>query len=219
MNSCNQLRAEILKAVHQTGIGLMPSAFSILEILYTLDHGMGPDDELVLSKGHGILAQYAVRGQLAEYAAGRLPVLGPLASLGHGLPQAIGLALNRKAGTVYCVVGDGECQEGSIWEAIRVIGERALPVVVIVDANRSHSAQAAEYLFAWAGFLVKYINGHSMDDLKEIFEHKGPFCFIAVTHKGFPFLRMMDEPGAWHNRAPDETELQGLLDELECVDG
>jgi transketolase len=218
MKPTHKMRAEILKAVHTTGLGLMPSAFSELEILYAIHRILKPDDELVISKGHGVLAWYALTGQLENYAQGKLPALGPNGSLGHGLAQAVGQALSRKAGRVFCLVGDGEAQEGAIWEAARIIGERKLPVTVIIDANGSHDETTARAMFTAANLTVYTVDGHDTALLMSAFaSYPSPCVFIADTIKGYPFERMINDPGAWHNRAPDETELAELLAELEWI--
>src|SRR5580692_4765522 len=135
----NDLKRQILVAAHRAKEGHIASALSILDILYVLHNDvLGPNDQFVLSKGHGCLALYAILGldmtNFCNYDSllgghpDRLKVPGVIAStgsLGHGIGQAVGIALAKKingyTGRVFALVGDGECEEGSVWESFNLI--------------------------------------------------------------------------------------------------
>ena len=174
VNSLNKMRRKILEISTHAKEGHIPSSFSILEILYTLygapvlkrlpKESMNMDDRLIFSKGHGSLALYAVLAEVGLIGNKDLhsfcefdSICGghpdrtkskhfetSSGSLGHGLPIAVGLALNykRKFDTlspkVFCLMGDQEATEGTTWESLLVAGSRKLNnLVCIIDFNKS----------------------------------------------------------------------------------
>lgn len=211
-----QMRIEMIQAVHERRTGLLPPSFSILEILYALRHHvMTDDDDFVLSKGHAALAQYAIEGRLEAFKRGELPGLTMCGSLGNGLPIALGKALWRKAGTVYCLIGDGESNEGSIWEAARVIAAAKLPVVVILDANGTHETQATAWAFEALGFAMIDIDGHNIERVAKTLKIvRRPGLVVAHTLKGKGVREMEAEPMMWHNRIPDAEQARRFVEEL-----
>ena len=148
----NKLRKRILQKAYEDGMGHIPSALSILDIIWELyDKVMTPDDQFILSKGHGCMALYAVleaKGlmkwdrKLMGHPKRGGAILASTGSLGHGLPIAVGLAKAKKikgeAGNVYCLIGDGECNEGTVWESALLASHHKLDnLKVIVDYNHS----------------------------------------------------------------------------------
>ena len=246
MSSLNALKRQIVQMAYNAREGHIPSALSILDIVWVLyNKVMTLDDRFVLSKGHGCLALYVVLAekgfitpeQLATFAKhdsilgghpdrNKVPgVLCSTGSLGHGLPQAVGIALAKKIkgepGRVFCLVGDGECNEGSIWEACLLAKQHKLNnLVVIVDYNRSTDravdiSSICEKFWAF-GFFPPTINGHNHDEIIKVLGYdpsSRPTAIIANTVKGFGCKRMEDP--AWHHRAPNETELAEIMKELE----
>ena len=147
-----KLRKRILEVAYRDQMGHIPSALSILDIIYTLYNSvMTKDDQFILSKGHGVMALYAVleekglmtwNDKLMGHPKRGGAILASTGSLGHGLPMAVGLALAKKikgeAGRVFCLIGDGECNEGTTWESAMVAAHHKLDnLVVIVDQNHS----------------------------------------------------------------------------------
>jgi transketolase len=153
-------KARLLRMHYECNVGHIGGNLSCIDILLTLMHRcMGPDDELVLSKGHAAGALYAslwstgilTDDDLATYykdgtqlSAHPPPQAFPAikfatGSLGHGFSLANGLALaksfGKKPGRIYCVTSDGEWQEGSTWEALIFAAHRNLSITVIVDQN------------------------------------------------------------------------------------
>lgn len=246
MSSLNVLKRQIVQMAYDAGEGHIPSALSILDLIWVLYNKITtPDDRFVLSKGHGCLALYVVLAekgfitpeQLATFAKrdsilgghpdrNKVPgVLCSTGSLGHGLPQAVGLALGKKikgeSGRVFCLVGDGECNEGSIWEAAMLASHHKLNnLTVIVDYNRSTDRAldiSSIHDKFWAfGFFPPSINGHNHDEIVRVMTYdsgKRPTAVIANTVKGYGCKRMQDP--SWHHRAPNEMELVEIMKELE----
>lgn len=213
--------------------GHVPSALSILDIVWTLhDRIMAPDDRFILSKGHGCLALYAVLAEKGVIAAPDLALFGKrnailgghpdsrkipgvyasTGSLGHGLPIAVGAAMARK-GRIFCLVGDQECNEGSIWEAALIAAHQGLGnLCVVVDANGSGEDICAmgdiAAKFEAFGWAVDEIDGHG-DELAFLdFAPDGrPLCVVARTVKGRGIAAMEADPRAWHRRAPSPDML------------
>ncbi len=142
----------ILEIAYRDGMGHIPSALSILDIVWCLyDKVMTKDDQFILSKGHGCMALYAVleaKGlldwskPLQGHPKRGGSILASTGSLGHGLPMAVGLAKAKKikgeAGRVFCLIGDGECNEGTTWESAMIAAHHKLDnLMVFIDYNHS----------------------------------------------------------------------------------
>lgn len=153
-------------------------------------------------------------------------------SLGHGLSFANGIALGAKMKgkdiNAYCIMGDGEIQEGSVWEAAMSASHFKLDnVCAIVDYNKvqengpTNEIKNLEPLAKrWAsfGWHVFEVDGHSIDQLitalNEFDNIKGkPTVIIAHTVKG-KGVSFMENKAAWHGKAPNEQQLQDALKEL-----
>ena len=210
-------------------------------------------DRLVLSKGHvapGLYATLAQRGYFPKEDLKTLRHTGSYlqghpdmkhipgvdmssGSLGQGLSAAVGMALagkmKKKDYRVYAVTGDGEIQEGQIWEAAMFAGARKLDnLVVIVDNNNLQidgavsdvcSTYPIDKKFEAFNFHVINIDGNDFDEiraaLKEARETKGmPTAIIAKTIKGKGVSFMEDQAG-WHGKAPNDEEYRIAMDELE----
>ncbi len=209
-------------------------------------------DRFILSKGHAAAALYAVlaeRGfadkeKLKNYSinGGNLPghaSRGYLpgieinsGSLGHGLPIANGMALaakkDKKNYRVFALLSDGECDEGSNWEAILFAAHHKLDnLVVIIDCNkwqafgRTKDVMNLEpFVQKWKdfGWSVKEADGHDFREifqaLKKIpFEKNKPSVLIAHTVKG-KGVSFMEDKLEWHYRNPNEGEYKIALKEI-----
>jgi transketolase len=206
-------------------------------------------DYFVLSKGHGSAALFAVLhdegllsnhdiesysswgGILGGHAdATKVPfVEASTGSLGHGLPIATGIALGlkikNKANRVFAIIGDGESQEGTTWEAALVAVNRGLNnLCVIVDWNESgmqlnpiDDLPAKWIAFGWD---TRVIDGHNpqelIDALKDFTSDsaKTPTAIVAKTIKGYG-VSFIEGHGAWHHKIPSESELQAIYKELQ----
>lgn len=251
----SDMKRVILQAAARAGEGHVPSAFSVLDILWVLysqvlrhdpaNPGWKERDRFVLSKGHASLALYAVLARQGYFPEAELENFGAFGamlgghpcrlkvpgvecsagSLGHGLPMAVGLALGLRLrglpGRVFALIGDGEANEGSVWESLLLAAHHKLSkLCVIVDVN--HSTDRALDLgdlvgkFAAFGFRVQSVDGHDHHALLQAMsEPPGdrPQALLAQTVKGRGCCDMENNP-AWHHRAPKEQELCAMLQEL-----
>ena len=204
------LRKRILDIAYRDGMGHIPSALSIVDILWDLyNRIMTEDDQFILSKGHGALALYVVleaKGLLSldqplqGHPRRGGAILASTGSLGHGMPMAVGLALAKKikdeSGIVFCLVGDGECNEGTIWESALLASKFNLDnLKIIVDDNRS-SDRALD-----------------MGDIEHKFESFGLNALVMQTTKG-KGVRMMETDPSWHNRKLTKEEHKECVSNL-----
>jgi transketolase len=246
------LRRQIIRALEGGGRGHVGSSFSLVEIMRVLyDDVLRPEDICILSKGHGCLAQYVMlvekglvdakeldRFCKADALLGGHPehhipgIAVSTGSLGHGLSLGIGIALGeRMAGRqarVFVVVGDGECNEGSIWEAALCAGKHHLSnLTVIVDYNKRQSygpvddVQPLEPFFDKLdsfGFITTVItDGHDVKSLRRAFSWDGvcmPSAFICHTVKG-KGVPEIENHSFWHHKdvftAEDARRLEAAL--------
>lgn len=209
-------------------------------------------DRFVLSKGHCAGALYTTLSEagffpperLAEFMApgGRLNghpnrtetpgVETNTGPLGHGLPVAAGAALAAKmrgaTWRTFALVGDGELQEGSNWEAAMAAAHFGLDnLTVIVDRNRLQQGAPTESTNAlepmadkWRafGWSVAEVDGHDVDELARTLEGAPrapgrPFCVVARTVKGRG-VSFMENRAEWHHKAPDAGEYARAAREL-----
>lgn len=210
-------------------------------------------DRVLLSKGHGCAALYAClaeRGffphsRLMEYARddsvmGEHPVrLGfpgveiSSGSLGHGLGLGSGMALAAKMdgspARVFVILSDGECNEGSTWEAALWAPAHALDnLLAVVDFNKLQATGDSTKITALVPLVAKWdafgwetveVDGHSIPQLVEAFEAPGagrPRAVIAHTVKG-KGVSFMENDLEWHYRPPSDDDLTRALAELDAV--
>ena len=198
-------------------------------------------DYFILSKGHGAAALYVVLAKhgfldaqdLASYGELKSPLGGhpdtvkvggveaSTGSLGHGMPIGVGISLGLKIqnleNRVICVVGDGECQEGTIWEAANIAANQKLGnLIVIVDWNGSaQQLLPIENLSSkWKafGWNVTRADGHSNESLRNAFKEISeataggvPSVIIAETTKG-KGSKLIEGHGIWHHKIPNADE-------------
>jgi transketolase len=211
-------------------------------------------DRFVLSKGHIAPALYAVLADCGYYDTKELTTLRKYGSilqghpymhktpgvevsagsLGQGLSIAAGIAmgarLNSEGYRVYCMMGDGEIQEGQIWEAAMSAGHYKLDnLCAILDYNHVQIDGTVEEVMdiypckeKWEAFNwnVIEVDGHDVEDIEQGFikaqEYKGkPSIIIANTVKG-KGVSFMENKAAWHGAAPNKEQLQAALAELQA---
>ena len=153
-------------------------------------------------------------------------------SLGQGLSTAVGMALaakmDQKNYRVYALCGDGEIQEGQIWEAAMFAGHRKLDnLVVIVDHNKLQidgrvedvcSPYPIDKKFEAFNFHVITIDGHDFEQIAAAFQEARetkhmPTVIIANTVKG-KGISFMEDAAEWHGKAPKEAEFQVAMEDL-----
>ena len=209
-------------------------------------------DKFILSKGHAAPVQYAALAEKGYFPKEELKTLRKLGShlqghqnmhkvngiemstgsLGQGFELCVGMALANKVdknpGRIYTLLGDGELQEGLIWEAAMASAHYKLDnLCVIVDWNglqidgKNDDVMAVNPIdekFKSFGFNVLVINGHDFGEIFDAFDKaracKGkPTVIVAKTHKGRGVSFMEDNAG-WHGKAPDDEQMKQAIDEL-----
>ena len=210
-------------------------------------------DRFVLSKGHTAPGYYSTLAQRGFFPVEDLTTLRKVGSylqghpdmkhipgvdmssgsLGQGISAAVGMAISAKLSDddyrVYTLLGDGEIQEGQVWEASMLAGHRKLDnLVVIVDNNNLqidgkitdvNSPYPIDKKFEAFNFHVINIDGNDFDQIeaafKEARETKGmPTAIIAKTIKGKGVSFMEDQAG-WHGKAPNDEQYAQAMEELE----
>ena len=212
-------------------------------------------DRLVLSKGHCAPALYSTLANKGFFGIEELDTLRNIesrlqghpdmkkipgvdmttGSLGQGLSAANGMALagklDNKSYRVYCILGDGEIEEGQIWEAAMASSKYKLDnLCVIVDNNNLQidgtieevmSSYPIDEKFKDFGFQVINIDGHNLKEIIDAFDvakniKEKPVCIIAKTTKG-KGVSFMENKAEWHGKAPNEEEYKQAMKELEIT--
>jgi len=207
-------------------------------------------DKFILSKAHGSCALYAILAEstffplelLKKYYVdgGVLPghldkksvpgIEHSMGSLGHGLPFGVGLAyankIDQNKGQIYVLIGDGECNEGTIWESAMFAGHHKLDnLTVIVDYNKIQSFGRVDEVMSLEPFGEKWtsfnwnvceIDGHNFEQLITAFESEStkPKVIIANTIKG-KGVSFMEDKLEWHYKSPNSEQYDEALKELE----
>lgn len=209
-------------------------------------------DKFVLSKGHAVPALYAALGERGFYEVNEMMTLRQVGSkfqghpnmskvpgiemstgsLGQGFSAAVGMAIagkiDKNPGRVYALTGDGELQEGIVWEAAMQAAHRKLDnLVAIVDLNGLQidgkvsdvkCVCPVDEKFRSFGWNVINVDGHNFEELTTAFDEAKqcggvPTAIIAHTHKGKGVSFMEDNAG-WHGKAPSDEELAAAIEEL-----
>ena len=246
-------------AVQSGHIGGSFSEADILSALYFRILRVRPDepkwpdrDRFILSKGHacpGLYSVLAMKGYFPVQTLATLRSFGSVlqghpviacpgidmttGSLGIGFGIATGIALEAqhsgKSYDVYTLLGDGELNEGIIWEAAGTASKYRLGnLVAIVDRNTVQNdgpcddimpMEPIDRKFESFGWTVRKIDGHDMVQVVAALEaardHRdGPFCIVAYTSKG-KGVSFMENDAHWHGKAPDERQYRAARAELE----
>ena len=214
-------------------------------------------DRFILSKGHSMEAYYAVLAEkgflkleeiLAGFSRFNTPYIGHpnnklpgiemnSGSLGHGLPVSVGMALagkmDNKGYRVYVVMGDGELEEGSVWEGAMAASQYHLDnLCAVVDRNHLQISGNTEEVmglenlhdrfqsFGWHVIEVK--DGNQIESLHQAFEEakqvKGkPSVIIANTVKG-KGSPMMENKAEWHHHVPSDEEYEQIMKDLKAAE-
>lgn len=236
-----ELKIDLLRMFYLSGAGHLSSALSCIEmlsVLYFWEHR--EKDRIILSKGHGAAALYPILAKMGKIereelqtfykcntrlfalASNKTPGIDvSTGSLGQGMCFASGLAkayqLNGEESGVYCILGDGEMQEGCVWEAAMFAASQQLDnFAVFLDHN---GIQASERVSAiadvhpirekWEAFKwqVEEIDGHDLQAMQRIVQkfrdrvYQKPLFVIANTHKGHG-ISFLEDRADCHMRNP-----------------
>lgn len=205
------IRRRLLKILYEAKASHIGSCFNSLDIIDSIYAVKKADEPCILSNGHAAAALYIILEKYKYLTKPDIKKLGyhpnrntdygievSTGSLGQGLPIAAGMALADRSKNVYCIVSDGECTEGSIWESLRVIKELTLSnLKIIVSANGWGAygpicARDLQRRIRGFGFRLVHIDGHRtkniMEELKT--KHSGAVIFFAKTSsEQLPFLQ------------------------------
>lgn len=250
----------MIHRTNSSHIGSCYSMVDILAVLYSDILMINPDnpnnplrDRFILSKGHAGAALYAVLAErgffpvadldrynhdgtcLSGHIMHKVPgVEVSTGSLGHGLSIGCGMAyaakIDKLAYRVFVLLSDGECDEGSNWEAILFAPHHKLDnLIAIVDYNKIQSFGTVKEVLDLEPFADKWrafgwhvveVNGHHQDQLETAFKFQAhflagkPTVFIAHTVKG-KGISFMEDKLLWHYKSPNAEEFQNALVELE----
>jgi len=208
-------RQRIIEISYEKNLSHLGSCLSAIDLIDGIYKVKNKDEKFILSNGHAGIALYVI---LEKNRFIKRPDVKPLhvhpdrnpklgidtstGSLGQGLPIALGMAISDKSKNVYCLISDGECTEGSIWEALRIVGDNKISnLKIIVNAN-GWSAYDTVNLnslinkFKGFGYRVLEINGHDMntiiETLKSIKEKCQAIIFARTSVDQLPFLKGLD---------------------------
>jgi len=241
--------AKIVDLAYSSKEGHIPSSLSVLDIMYGVYQEYitkNTDHKFVLSKGHASLGFYVVldhfgllntdlnsfckfHSLLGGHPTLKIPsVEASTGSLGHGMPIAVGMAMAKKIngtdGTVFVLIGDGEANEGTVWESALLASHHKLDnLVCLMDHN--HSTDRAVELgntlskFSAFGWDTKEIDGHNIQEICSIQPTVGKPTFVlcnTIKGKGIP---MMENNPEWHHKSPSKEQIFSILNTLEtdCV--
>jgi len=251
----NELKFRICELASRGGEGHVPSALSVLDIVWILynkfidkkklSSSKEDREHFIMSKGHGCLAQYVVlekkrlikKKDLDNYLAfnsnfGGHPdcnkikaVEASTGSLGHGFPISAGIAYAKKLlkirSKVFCLIGDGECNEGTIWETCLLASQHKLNnLVCIVDKNlstdRALKIDNIKKKFQSFNWETVEVDGHNHKELIKIFKKKSnkPIAIIAKTIKGKGIKLMENNQHEWHHKPISHEILNMIKNEL-----
>lgn len=244
-----KIRKDILEAAKSTGrIGAhIASSLSLVEIMSAIfEIYDNQNDSIILSKGHGALGMYASMHQYGiisdeqffsfEKNGGEFPgqpckskanrIEYSSGSLGMGLPYAVGVAEAKKTyGKVYVVLGDGEMNEGSNWEAVALAKQLKLGnLIAVIDSNKMQSegrcadiiCMDLEAIFNSYGWRVISCDGHNRKALKNALIvgcNKVPVVIVANTIKGMG-VSFMENNNEWHHHTLSNDEYNMAVKEI-----
>jgi len=249
----------ILSLYKRANAGHIGASLSCLDILIYLHCSkMTKDDKFILSKGHAALGLYVVLAESDYFDKSLLdtyytngtklaahPPCGSkvngihfgTGSLGHGLSLATGLAFANqftgKTNNVYCIVSEGDCNEGSTWEAALFAAQNKLSnLYVIVDHNKLQGFGSMEEVINLEPFNEKWKafnfdveiaeNGNDFESLHKAFEKlekrnsNKPKCIIANTTKGSG-VSYMENKLEWHYLPMSDEQFKIAMDEVNCL--
>lgn len=251
-----EVRKDILLQVYSANSGHPGGSLSSADILTAIYFKLLNDgDKVVLSKGHASPALYAVLAEKGFFDKKELTTFRKLGSilqghpsarstpgvdvssgsLGQGLSVANGIALasrlDKKENYVYVILGDGEIQEGQVWEAAMSSSHYGLNnVIAFLDYNRLQidgsndevmTVKPVDKKFESFGWFVQEIDGHNFDEIINAVEkakkQDKPSMIIANTIKG-KGVYFMENKASWHGKAPNEEQYNEAILALENME-
>ena len=239
-----QLIRRVVELSYSSKEGHIPSSLSVLDIIFSLYQShiiKDSDHKFVLSKGHASLGLYVVLdhfgllgtdlsslckfdSMIGGHPSNKIKsVEASTGSLGHGMPIAVGMAMAKKIkkqnGNVFVLIGDGEANEGTIWESALLASHHNLGnLVCFLDHN--HSTDRAIGIgntvskFSSFGWKTLEIDGHNMDEIASVQITEGIPTFVlcnTIKGKGIPIMENNPE---WHHKAPNQEQFDVILNQI-----
>lgn len=242
---CKKVRNDIIDQSYKSKIGHIGCCMSCVELVtYLYFHYLTKNDYFILSKGHACMTQYVVLHEKGSISTKEFNTIGlkgssfakhpnkdekhgiriSTGSLGHGLGVAAGIAYGvrkqRKKSKVVVLLGDGECQEGSIWEALMFIAHYNLNVLTIIDYNQIQALgyvkdivdlNSLVYKLDAFNFDMFIIDGHDVSEIDKFFSvtmkefRKRPTVLIMRTIKGKGMGKFENTLESHYHVLTDET--------------
>jgi transketolase len=227
-----EIRQRLLKILYTAKSSHIGSCLSVIDLIDSIYAVKKRGEKFILSNGHAAAALYII---LEKYKYLKKPDLKRLGfhpnrnnkygidvstgSLGQGLPIAVGMALANRRKNVYCIISDGECAEGSIWESLRIVHDLRiynLKIVVAVNGWGSYdpiSPKDLQRRLKGFGFRVVPVDGHRTPDIIAALKAKNtaPVIFFARTSsEQLPFLKGIDA----HYRIMDNHDYESAIKEF-----
>jgi transketolase len=248
-NERKKMVAKVVQLAHDSKEGHIPSSLSVLDIVYGLyqEHiTKNSDHKFVLSKGHASLGLYVVLDHFGVLNADlnsfckfdsllgghpnlKIPAIeASTGSLGHGMPIAVGMAMAKKiqgtGGTVFVLIGDGEANEGTIWESALLASHHKLNnLVCLLDHN--HSTDRAVDIgdimskFSSFGWHTEEIDGHDIDAITSIQPCSNKPTFVLCNTTKGKGIDMMENNPEWHHKSPTSEQVLSILKDQIVFDG
>lgn len=234
------IRKSILENSYLAKACHIGSALSCVEILLAIDEVKDEKDIFLFSKASGVVAYYALLAEkgiipkskvsyyLKKYplASKEVPgVIHSVGSLGHGLSIAVGMAFADRTKKVYCLISDGELNEGSTWEALLFAGHHKLDnLIVVVDYNGLQACGATRDILDLEPLQMKFeafrcaakrVRGHDIKSIKTALTRDTKCAKIVIANtlkgKGVDFMENQYE---WHYKNLDKQLLQRALKQI-----
>ena len=247
----NEARKEVLRMIHKASTSHIASNFSVIDIATVLYENLKEGDEVVWSKGWAAATIYYFlekQGKITKEQRDSFPnppflglaetsvngVLVNGGSVGHGLSVACGIAYSKKLlgdkGNVYCIMSDGELNEGSVWEAVMFASHHKLDnLVAIIDKNgwqamgKTSDVIKIDARYAFSGFSWNMfeIDGHNYAQLGEVMNYKSianldnsqPVVIVANTIKG-KGVSFFEDHLLYHYKHVDVDDFNKAMKEL-----
>jgi transketolase len=241
-----ELIKKVLDVAYNAKEGHIPSSLSILDILYVLyDKILTKDDYFILSKGHASVGLYVILNhfnlleedlnnfckfdsKLGGHPSDRTKnIFASTGSLGHGLPIGVGIAMGNKIQKndkkTYVIIGDGESNEGTIWESALLSSNHKLNnLYCIMDYN--HSNDRALLLddikskFISFGWDCIEVDGHNHGQLLNALSTTSdkPIFVLANTIKGNG-IKSIENKHEWHHKTPNKEQYELFMEEIEEI--
>lgn len=208
-------RQRIVEITYRSNLSHLGSCLSAVDLIDAVYKIKKEKDKFVLSNGHAAKALYVILEKYGEIKdANVLEKLGvhpdrneslgihvSTGSLGQGLPIALGMAIASAKQNVYCMISDGECSEGSVWETLRIASDKKINnLKIIVNANGwgAYDAISLKLLIKRLrgfGYDVKKVNGHDVGKICRVLKKsnaKPTIIFGETTVEQLPFLKGQD---------------------------